>query len=67
MTSRVLLVAEVLCSALLLTNVCDVASDNGDVTDDVIIGARCRARCLARLQVTITNGQVLIVEAIAYI
>jgi len=60
MTSRVLqlLLAVVLCFSLLMTtNVGAVAVDNRDVTDDVIIGARCRARCLSQLQV-IRNGQV---------
>jgi len=53
-----LLLAAVGCFAPLPTKVFGVALENGDVTDDVIIGARCRARCLSRLQV-IRNGQVL--------
>ena len=58
MTSRSprlpMLAVLVVCHAVLLmvTNVCGVAVDNGDVTDDVIVGARCRARCLSRLQVS---------------
>jgi len=54
MTSRAthLLLTAVLCYAVLVTKVCGVAVDNGDVTDDVIVGARCRARCLSRLQVS---------------
>jgi len=53
MTSQLLLLLTALvCYTVLVTNVCGVAIDNGDVTDDVIVGARCRARCLSRLQVS---------------
>jgi len=63
MTSRVLrllLLTAAVCFALLLANVCGVATDNSDVSYDVIIGARCRARCLSQLQVNVAKDVQLI-------
>ena len=57
MTSRMLqpLLVAVLCQ--LLTKICGIAPDNSDITDDVIISTRCRARCLSRLQVRSYYGR----------
>jgi len=49
---RLLLSTVAVCFAVLMTGVCGVAIGNRDVTDDVIVGARCRARCLYQLQVS---------------